>query len=117
MGGRNVKPGGALEAGRDRDAPGVDLISAHAPGHPGGRQEGRSHDLLAASRLRDALELGAEPRLRAERQLDRLGEGQRFAGRGDGVEGGLVGISRGGDRGRRRPVTIPPGWRPFDGWW
>ena len=101
----------------DRFAPHSEGEATHIVIAGDGGQERRERDLLLASGLGNALELGAEPRLRAERQMDSLGEGQRFAGRGDGVEGGLVGFSRGGDRGRRRPVTIPPGWRPFDGWW
>ena len=82
----------------------------------GGGEEGRERDLLEPSGLIDGLELGTQPRLRAERHIDRLRDRQRLAAGGDGLERGLVGIAR-KRRGGRRMVRIPPLWRLHDSGW
>jgi len=82
----------------------------------GGGEEGRERDLLEPSGLIDVLELGTQPRLSAERHIDRLRDRQRLAAGGDGLERGLVGIAW-KRRGGRRMVRIRPLWRLYDSGW
>src|SRR5208337_828893 len=82
----------------------------------GGGEKGRERDLLEPSGLIDGLELGTQPRLRAERHIDLLRDRQRLAAGGDGLERGLVGITR-KRRGGRRMVRIRPLWRLYDSGW
>ena len=71
---------------------------------------------VAPPGLGDAFELGTQPWLRAIRLIDRLGERQRLAARGDRLEGSLVGISRKRHCGWRRPVPIHLRRRAFESW-
>ena len=83
---------------------------------PGSGEEGRERDLLEPAGLSDGLELGTQPRLRAERHIDRLRDRQRLAAGRNGLKRGLVGIARKRSGGRRM-VRIPPLWRLHDSGW
>ena len=82
-----------------------------------GRQEHRERDLALPLGLGDAFDLGTQPWLRAERQIDRLGERQWLAARGDRVERGLVGVTRKRRRWRWRRSRIRATWGAFDRRW
>src|SRR5208283_850719 len=101
---------------RDRKTLHPEPESTPVEAEVGGGEEGRERDLLEPSGLIDGLELGTQPRLSAERHIDRLRDRQRLAAGGDGLERGLVGIAR-QRRGGRRMVRIPPLWRLHDSGW
>src|SRR5208337_3942044 len=93
-----------------------EVESTPVEAEPGSGEKGRERDLLQPAGLSDGLELGTQPRLRAEGHINRLRDRQRLAAGGNGLECGLVGIARKRGGGRNM-VRIPPLWRLHDCGW
>src|SRR5271166_3820414 len=83
---------------------------------PSSGEEGGERDLLEPSGLSDGLELGTQPRLKAERRINRLRDRQRLAAGRDGLERGLVGIARKSSGGQRIVRVSPLGSLHDCGW-